>query len=216
MSILEGFKTITKTLRAASATIRDEIEGLRARITAGRRALEQARNGLVPPDELPARIAEIVGAAGEFWRRNHGPVVHYLGKPAGVASPWGSEEPMSFGALCALAPGMMQEGLQRLAAAEAYEAGPSTSERAAVVARLEAELADLEAAEEALVDGAAEQGVTIAHRPDVVQRRATEARQREFAAARAEELRLQEEARRLRAADTPEVTGRRSTVVRGL
>ena len=29
MSILEGFKTITKTLRAASATIRDEIRATR-------------------------------------------------------------------------------------------------------------------------------------------------------------------------------------------
>ena len=192
MSLLEGLKTITKNLRAATSSIRDEIEGMRARITAGHRALEQARNGLVPPDELPGRIGELVDGLGRLWRDRHGPVGHYLGKPAGVDSPWGFEAPMTFGALCALAPELVRASLERLATAEAYEAGPSSRERAAVVARLEAELAELEAAEEALVDSAAEQGVTIKHRDDVVQRRATEARQREFAERRAEELRQQE------------------------
>jgi hypothetical protein len=63
--------------------------------------------------------------------------------------------------------------------AYAYTPGPAQVERAAVVATLEAELAELERAEEQFVDEAMAAGVTIAHRAEVTERRERERSQRE-------------------------------------
>ena len=52
-----------------------------------------------------------------------------------------------------------------------YQAGPLEAARPALIARLRAERAELEAAEEQLIDDAAAAGIVIEHRPEVQHRR---------------------------------------------
>jgi hypothetical protein len=76
------------------------------------------------------------------------------------------------------------------------EAGPASGARPELLERLRAELVELEAAEEKLVDELNANGIVVAHRPEVVARREDERRAREREAERLKNEQWLEEQKR--------------------
>lgn len=211
MNIVDNVKAIAKKLTSATDSITGEIAKLRASIAEKRKALGNATGAPRPVEEIIRdRIPETVAESGRIWLRDRGSSLirgdHSLGstKAGSVRLPWTFQEAPPWGAICAGCPDLATEILETLIRQVPYEAGPATSDRAAVIARLERDLAELEAVEEGIVDQAAEAGVAIQHRPEVVQRRNTEARRRELEEQKARDRAAREtalnEAHRSRAA----------------
>jgi len=197
MSVIEKLKTTAARLRGAreaiassAATVRQEIAKLREELAAKRAALKLARTAPIPRDEIPAAVAKVVRDAGDLWLRGTGEpgsgavlkdghgraYLHAIAPPTGPSLPeelWGPS--LRFGMIAAADPEMAARWLTRICTAVDYVPGPAAGERAALVAQLEREVADLERTEEEFVDTAVAEGVEFAHRPEVVKRRQDEA-----------------------------------------
>jgi len=181
MSILTKLTDLGRELAVATKSVQENIATLRAKIAARRTALSHAEEGPYPREEIRARIRAWVAEQGEAWRTHHAPdLVYTFGSPHDVRVPWNASTPVTWGALCRYAPQIAATLIADMEAQE-YEAGPSSADRPSVVAQLKAELAELEATEEHAVDEASAVGVTIAHRPEVIERRQGEARARQLA-----------------------------------
>ncbi len=190
MGIINRVKDLGARFTAATREAREEITEMRERIKALRREINALRYAPVPAAEIHERAREAVAARGARWLEEHGRglfgTAENRWRPLGTYAaeghhklPRGIETDL-FGFMCAANPDHALQLLDGLVAATPFEAGPPSDERPALIARLERELAELEAAEEAAIDEACAAGVTIAHRADVVQRRATEANKREM------------------------------------
>ena len=184
MSLLDLFKSRVREVQEASATIHTNLADLREAIAAKGRAVNQARDGSLPLAEVIATFNRWVDETAEHQARQHGRslVCHNFGAPRGHSSahaPWAPSTTMEWGFVALFFGDQLKGRFAELARSIEYTPGPPAAERAAVVAQLARELAELESQEEALVDQAAEAGVVIAHRPEVVQRRENERRQRE-------------------------------------
>jgi hypothetical protein len=90
----------------------------------------------------------------------------------------------------------MKADFRRALLARPYKAGPASGERPALLERLRAELGEVEAAEERLVDELLAHGIVVAHRDEVVKRRETERRDRDNAERKRQDERWLEEQKR--------------------
>lgn len=140
--------------------------------------------GQLPLEEVIDRvIPHLVRETGARWLR--GPQAEALIRgPQSLASPsaglnplpWQPGATLPWDAMCAADP----EGAVRILTAlmraiPAYEAGPPSAERPALIERLTRELGELERDEEALVDEAQAAGVGIPHRIEAQRQRVAEA-----------------------------------------
>lgn len=154
-------------------------------------------------------------AAAQAQQHGQSLVLYAFGAPDGHSSagaPWTANTPVTWGVLALFYPDQAKETFAKLARSYTYTAGPPQAERAGVIAKLEAELAELERAEEALVDDAAAVGVKLEHRPEVTQRRERERSQRERAERAAEAERRSADAA-AEARDWPEPRASRSSYI---
>lgn len=175
-------------MREMMASVRDEVEQLRAALAATRLALRFQTSAPVPLGDILARIPDVVAQAGARWMDHpdggryllqsgndpaaHLAAVHQHGDvalPEGLTRDW-------FGALCAGAPDQAEAVLTALVRRTSFEPGTPAADRPAVLERLGREVTALETQEETLVDQAAADGLDVAHRPDVLERRETAAR----------------------------------------
>jgi hypothetical protein len=182
--VVDTVREISTALRGATAAVTDQVASLRAAIAAARAALAEA-SGPLPPPEVIARFEEAVDATAAYWRREHavGWIVHNLGMAHPPNVPWAANTSLTWGEACTLLGPELKQRFAALVAATPYQFGPPAVERPALLEQRRAALAQLETEEEQLIEDAAASGVVIAHRPEVVARRATEARERELAAA---------------------------------
>lgn len=184
MSMLDRLKALGRQVQEAAQGITSSIIEIRGAITAKRSELEHARSGSLPVTEVIARFDAWVNETGAHQAREQGPslVCHKFGAPPGhssAGSPWIPAAPLTWGVACLFLGPQLKSKFAELARTVEYMAGPPAADRAAVVAKLEGELAELEGQEEQLIDEALAAGVTIAHRPEVVERRERERRRRE-------------------------------------
>lgn len=180
MTIIDNLRAIRARMTKATNSVADDIQSLRAQITAKRAELKSLASAPAPRGEIEQRIRDLVKRTGDAWLAREGQsiVSIRLGSPVRSASvPWVEKsDAMPWAVLCAADPDLAVKLLVNLAARVEYAPGLALADRPAVIEKLEADIADLEEGEERLVDEAAEVGLVIAHRPEVVQRRETEAR----------------------------------------
>ncbi len=189
--IVETFAAIRKKLTKATGDALGEVHRVRVSIKEKRAALAALGRSALPMAEAAARARDVVRRDGDAWLAAHGSRFLTMGSvraralaqgggqgPIGL--PFDQGAPVPWGFTCVAAPevavAQLMAVLHRLEAAGLYRAGPEAAARSAVIAKAEAELVALEHAEEQLVDEANEAGLNLAHRPEVAQRRATEAR----------------------------------------
>jgi hypothetical protein len=180
----------------------NEIGAMRRQMDAKRQAIKRLREAPVPLQELHARIDAAVRATGAMCLERLGPSLarmsaYGLQGDAPLPGTYGSDL-ATFPAWCAAEPEEASRFVKQLYTKLSYEAGPASADRPAMLAQLESELAELEAAEEKLIDEAVAAGVTIPHRPEVILRRANEARERELNERHAATLAAIEQQRKLR------------------
>lgn len=183
MSVTRALGELRKKLAASMKGVQDEIAALRDKIKQTRAQLLEAQNLPLPIDEIIARIPAVVAEHAAWWLDRNGSALVWgnaraLGVPkltGSITLPWSMTEAVSWAMLCASHPKFAGEVLSNLVRRVEYTPGPASSERPAIVERLTAELAELEAAEEAVIDEAVANGVVIQHRPEVVERRTAEA-----------------------------------------
>jgi hypothetical protein len=176
---------ITANLTSMVNQLRDVVTAGRGRIKALQRRVEVLEHGPIRKEEARGRIAEAVTDRGARWLTEHRG--GFLTAPSSHTRPLlsaASKGRLSlpdfqqdwFGAVCAGAPDLAQAILARMVAALEYEEGPSLEERRQLLSQARAELAALEAADEAATDEAIAAGVVqLEHRRDVQQRRELEA-----------------------------------------
>jgi hypothetical protein len=197
MSAIKKLADLGRDLAAAVRSASADVATLRGRIRAKRAERDVAKGAPCPPDEVVVRFEAWVDQVGAWWRTKAGAdlVMHVFGAAADPRAPshWGPNDVVRWGELCGLAAPMLKREFGELVRATAYVAGPASAARPAIVERLDRELAELETAEESLIDQAAAAGVAIAHRPEVLERREAERLKRDRAAA-AELARLAREA----------------------
>jgi hypothetical protein len=124
-------------------------------------------------------------------------VIHAFGSPALVGDPQGLRllwEPLQPDVLYAAVPDFMNTILDSLIDQTSYEEGAPAPARPALIATIAARLADREQTEETFVDELIEAGIQVAHRPEVLERRAKEAREKELEAERAAQSQSPQEA----------------------
>jgi hypothetical protein len=188
MSTFDLLRNLTSKLERATQSVHAEIADLRKRIADTRAKLDAATSAPLPPADVLSRITAYVRDEGarylEPWGSAfvHGDHAFATPNPDGVRPPWDRDIP--FGALCAGAPELAITILQNLIEAVPHEAGAPLKDRPSLIARLQLELTELETAEEHAIDAAAANGVVIAHRAEVTQRRANAARARQLEAER--------------------------------
>lgn len=189
MSTVEKMKSLAKKLTSATSTIVDEIGKARREIAEKRRELQHATDAPVPISEIVERIQAHVREVGAVWLAEYGSSLISGDRGAG-SPPWSYTGSPPWGAICASDPDYAVSFLRWIAERVPYEPGPASAERPEIIRRLELELAEIELLEENLIDDAAGAGVNVAHRPEVIQRRDAEARQRHHEE-RAAEARLE-------------------------
>lgn len=172
---------LTEQTRTVTKTVTEGIAEVRAAIAEKRRELVNAKDAPVPPAELAERIAAWLDARAERGINQYArsiPVT--FGRPNETVTrvPYHLAGELDTAVLLALGVSTLKREIPALVARLSYTPGPPSSERPALVERLERELAELEGAEEAAIDAAAEAGVVVQHRPEVLARRASEAERR--------------------------------------
>jgi hypothetical protein len=195
MSVLKTLAKVGREFTAAIKSASADVASLRAQIRAKRTERAAAHGAPCPPDEVIARFEAWVDELATWWRRERGAdaVKHCFGAPEAPKSPWNPNDQVRWADLCGFAGPALKASFAELVHATEYTPGPTTAARPGVVERLDRELAELEATEEALIDQAVAAGVQIAHRPEVLERREAERLKRERAEA-AELVRLASEA----------------------
>jgi hypothetical protein len=172
--IAERFTTAVRSLHQDLTTRREQI-------AAKRQERDHAQDGPLPRPEVLTRFNQSIDAMAAYQAKEHveSLVVHHFGAAPHRTEgrpPWVANTPVSWGFLALFCGDLLKARFAELAAAVEYVPGPPAAARAALVARLEGELAELEAQEEQLIDQAAEAGVAIEHRAEVLERRQNEQR----------------------------------------
>lgn len=187
MTIASLLKSAAAKFAGATRDLKDELLKMRERIGATREQLRRLQEDRLPIAEVVRDvIPRVVAEAGAFWLQDRGNALlagnFALAAPSVTGSrqlPWAITDPLPWGAFCVAFPDQAAQLLEGLLRAVPYEEGLPSAERPALIERLTRELAELEAAEERFVDEAAEAGVVIEHRPEVITRRQNEARRLE-------------------------------------
>jgi hypothetical protein len=146
-------------------------------IKAHEQQLSQAQGAPYPPAELADRMREWLRTYLDYREHELGRIVPLTMGPREPRpkAPGGNDEALLLMLLREAAEAGIPAFVARLGD---YQPGPPAAERPALIATLERELAELQAGEEGMIDAAAANGVAIAHRPEVIQRREAEAAQR--------------------------------------
>ncbi len=199
MNLVKTLADLKRKVASTTASVESELMDLRARVGAKEREVTTAENAPLPPDEVIAAFSRWVDETAAYQARedSYG-LIHGFGGPPGHTpnrQPFDYNTEMRWGFACLFLGDVLKASFARLVRTTEYQAGPAAAERGAVVARLREELRLIEAAEEEIVDHMRAGGLTIAHRPEVQQRRETEQRRRE----------LEEQAARDRAAREAEI-----------
>jgi hypothetical protein len=193
---MTGVAATLRDLKAKLSRATEEIQSLRAKIAEKQEALLTARDAPVPLAEIEERIRLDVAATAACWldERGRSVLAAFSGPetwnpraPAPLRwsfSPVGPAylQALPWGALCAAQPDAAVEILTAIVHQVDYEPGAPSADRPALIARLTAELAELERAELEIVDEAVAGGLAIDHRPEVIERRRNAERQREVEA----------------------------------
>jgi hypothetical protein len=175
----------TQTVEAATQSLQENMRALREQLAAKHRELDAATGAPVPRAELVERFRALVDERATRFGRV-APAGHVWSSAATVFRPLADWRAPSghvaihdvaelFDVLCFVAGDAMKAGAPRLLTLEGWSDGLPSSERPEAIARLEGELAALEAAEEEAIDKAVAVGLVIAHRPEVAERRRQEA-----------------------------------------
>ena len=187
MSVANTVNSIRKKLSAVTKTVVEDIGALRKNITGKRQELHQAQTAPLPIAEVEQRVKDLVKCTAEQWLEEQSFALiqgdHGIGSPDlrySVRLPWLDSEAPPWGAFFAVDPDHAVEFVSSLVRRADYKPGLPSVERSDAIARLEAELKELEAGEEKLIDDAREAGVGIEHRQEVIQRRDREARARQL------------------------------------
>lgn len=199
--IIDMLKSARTNLTRGVSAVTESVLELRNSINAKGHELAALLDASLPLPEAQERIQAHVRFAGEAWLKDWGASM-LSDRGVAVHDPqWDPREPSRYmpsvpwqvnasppwGALCAADPdaaaAMLMNLLRRLKESGAYVEGPPAAARPAMVAKLEDELAKLEATEETIIDEAAAAGVVIEHRLEVVQRREQETSRRKNEAA---------------------------------
>jgi len=190
---------LRRQMQAATTSVTQTLGQLREAITAKTVERDSAQNGPLPPGEVIARFEAWVDEVAQRQRKEYGVglVIHRFGAPPGAhisGSPWAPSTEVTWGFAVLFFGDMLKAQFAELVRQTEYTPAPALAERAAVVARLERELAEVETTEEALVDEMNANGIMVAHRPEVTQRREAERRRREQAERSAADRRARERA----------------------
>lgn len=169
--------------------IKNKIMELRARMSQLRDAIRRVQTLQVPPEEIVQRVAETVSKSAIQWRGSAGSLLQGhggAGSPTlsgSIELPWRISEPLPWGALCAGDPAhataIVTALLEQEMSSPDYHPGPPSAERPTLLADLEAELREVDAAEVSLVDEAIECGLSIEHRTETAYRRERPAQERD-------------------------------------
>ena len=184
---LSELRSVSTKAREAVDGVHTSITGLRAGIAERRARLNEVERGMLSREDLETRVDTVVRERAQAWLRDYGAALLHddrsIVRAAVVGHPQilhDENRLMTFPALCAADPTAASALVLAVVEQAGYQPGLPTSARVAEAKRLRQELAELEAAEERAIDEAADAGIVIAHRPEVVQRRADEQRQREL------------------------------------
>lgn len=180
MSVSDQIRQVQEAAQSITASVVE----IRGAITVKRAELEHARTATRPLPEVLAKFNKWVDDTAAHQAQQHGQslVLYSFGAPSGhsgAGAPWVANTPVTWGFLALFYPDQAKESFAKLARSYTYTPGPPAVERAAVVAKLEGELAELETQEEGLIDTAVAVGVKLDHRAEVVARRAREREQQE-------------------------------------
>jgi hypothetical protein len=188
MSVMDTFTSAISKARTAMAGARDSIAALRAQIAATRTAIDHLETSAVPLDEVERRLRDQVRRTGEdFLIGIRSQILHddrSIVAPTLRGDATVPRDVMSWPALCAADPEAAFARLFTIVRKLNYEPGPTSSERPAAIANLAELLQRIEREEEVFVDAANAHGLTIAHRPEVLQRRDNEQRAQQLQAER--------------------------------
>jgi hypothetical protein len=187
MSVLSDLR---KKITDATSSVTSQILTARRAIVSTREEIARLKKAPVPLVEIDARIDEIVAQRGAAWLEQHAGQLlrHHDRFGRGLAQADGrgpieipgTDERDVFGFLCAGNPTVARETLRALMRRLEFTPGPPAADRGRMLAALEARRRELEAREEELVEAVNTDGLTFAHRPEVLQRREQEARRREL------------------------------------
>jgi hypothetical protein len=205
---LEKVTAATRDLVRGAQEVRADLDSVRELIAAKGREIQKILEAPPPPEERIATHARLVDAKASAWERAYWP--GFLLRLDGALSNQDlaghvssarrqPELPSTLdldpdGARCFFRGSEMKADFARVLRAHPYEAGPASGERPALLERLRAELVELEAAEEDAVDKLNAQGVMVAHRVAVVERRERAERAGQLEAERLKNRRHTEEA----------------------
>jgi hypothetical protein len=204
----------------ATQQVQKELTAAREAIAAKRGELQRQGELLPPQSELIAHAERLVDETAAAYGGDHthtflaslaGRMLpgYLSGRDTTVAPrpqlPFEASAPLPFAATCFLFPRETKAAFRAAVLAQHYEAGVPSADRGPLLARLSRELAELETIEEGLVDAMAANGIVVAHRPEVVQRRDREARAAELKAKRRADQEWLEQARRDGHLGTPRV-----------
>lgn len=224
MSWTDTLKKLTGTKNAAEqavAQLQEELATARETIAVKRAELERARTALWPKAELIAEAERLVDETGQAWAKDY--TYSFLQRLAGRLSnvelaggtttfhpgyaelPFSAREAPPFAAMCYFRASEWKEAFRAAITRASYEPGTARADRPAQLERLARELADVEALEENIVDSMAASGITVAHRPEVVVRRDSEARKAELADKRRQDAAWLEEQMQAGRFGTPRV-----------
>lgn len=181
---------ISKTLEKALGELRAAEQKLRTRYEALTKERKRTVATMENKSTIKARISAAVDQAGARWRKEtaHSIISGLSAHQGKSALPALSE--LSLHALCALVPELVRESLAAVVDGHDYVEGPPAEDRADILARIDAELAEVCEAHEALVAEAAILGIVVKDLPDAAARRLEAERETQR-----EELRRQSEER---------------------
>lgn len=206
MNLLTKITGLGREIHDATSTVTTNLAKFREAIAAKTRELSDAKGLPVTKDELAERFCRMVDERAAYFASggrqgpyDFRPTAASFFAPPGV---WAVPQPVRvasvddlFSVLCLLAGDTLKAGAPAaIARMEGWGEGMSATERPQTIARIERELAELEKAEEALVDEMNAAGIRVEHRPEVTQRRYAEARRKELADRAAENRRAREAA----------------------
>jgi hypothetical protein len=196
---LGALKTRQTRMTRNTTELHADLGSLRADIVAKRKELASTEAAPLPLEEVAPINADAVRDCGAVYLKEHGGSFlreRGLCAPGARGSrrpPWGVNDPIPWGAWCVSDPAEAARFLDGLVRALGYVPGLPSAERPAEIARLRGELAQLEEAEEEAVDAMQAQGIAVAHRVEVAQRREREAEaQRRAEAAAADRQRREQ------------------------
>jgi hypothetical protein len=220
-STLQRLVGMKSAITTTAQDLRQGLDTARAELAAKRAELDRVQRLPGPPAEVIAGLERAVDEYREHHAKEYGPQLlmrsagllvpaHLAGRDTAVPSrrpelPFEPSRPLTYGEQLFLHPEQEKAALRAMVLAQDYEAGPTAESRGPLLERLSREVAELDQAEEELVDELATAGVAVPHRAEVQARRDRAARAAELAEQRRKDKEWIEEQKRLGHLGTPVV-----------